>query len=428
MARTLTPRDAYALMNALVEQATGRESVTMVDSSNFISIGEKVLATGYENTLNALSLVLGRTLVAVRPYKAKLASINAINTGAYSHRLRKISYYSRPALPTGAFNTDINAGNHETGHTNAESSTSGHTAVKSMWLQNQPIPLERNFAGSSVWQTSTTVYRDALKQAFASESNFIDFVNGIMTEKANDIESEKEAFSRLAVLGKMAQIADNGTAEQYVNLTAAYNAKFGTSYTSAQLRSTYLESFLKFFVAEFRKYSDFLTERSALYHDPAFKTVKNPETGADESVAILRHTPKDKQKALLFAPLFRDAEAQVMPEIFNTDYLKLENYEPVSFWQSNASDDDRPAIDVKAAALTNAGVQVAGDEVEIPYVVGMLFDEDAIVVDFQLYDADATPLEARKKFYNIWWDMARNAIVDPTENAILFVMEDPATP
>ena len=92
MARTLTPQDAHALINALVEQATGQASITATDTSSFVAAGELVLATGVENTLNALSLVLGRTLMAVRPYGAKLAMINALNTGAYSHRLRKISF------------------------------------------------------------------------------------------------------------------------------------------------------------------------------------------------------------------------------------------------------------------------------------------------------------------------------------------------
>ena len=67
MARTLTPVEAYALMDELRAQATGQKTLTGVNASNFVSVGEDVLATGYENTLNALSLVLGRTIVAARP-------------------------------------------------------------------------------------------------------------------------------------------------------------------------------------------------------------------------------------------------------------------------------------------------------------------------------------------------------------------------
>ena len=97
----MTERDGYALMTLLVHEALGQDSeIQKVDASNFVSVGETLLASGTENVINALSLVLGRTFMAVRPYKAKFNIINAISTGAYSHRLRKISFYTRD--PTGA--------------------------------------------------------------------------------------------------------------------------------------------------------------------------------------------------------------------------------------------------------------------------------------------------------------------------------------
>ena len=175
MARTLTPQDAYAIMNELVHEATGASSLSAVDTSSFVSCGETVLATGMENTLNALSLVLGRTLMAVRPYSGKLNIINAIDTGAYSHRLRKISFYSRDALPAGDWNTNLYANlydGYDNGTNGATGSTPATNSTPSMWIQNQPVPLEVNFAGSSVWQDSTTVYEYQVKQAFRDEASF----------------------------------------------------------------------------------------------------------------------------------------------------------------------------------------------------------------------------------------------------------------
>lgn len=423
----LTQKDVYAVMNALVAEATGQSDIAVVDSSTFASAGATVLQTGFENVINALSLVLGRTLVAVRPYKAKLASIQAMNTDAYSHRLRKISFFARNNVPAGNWNTQAYPENLFQGNTNAAVATSGHEATKSMWVQNQPQALEMNFSGSDVWQTSTTVYRNQLKQAFRSEEDFGYFVSGIMTEKANDIESTKEAFNRLAVVQKIGETFDIGNAAQKVNLTKAFNDKFNTNYTSAQLRSTYLADFLKFFVAEFKKYSDRLTERSCLYHYDITKSVANAETGSSETLHLLRHTPKDKQHALLYNPLFIDAQAQVLPSIFNPEYLRLENFEAVDFWQSNYDEEARSAVYVTPAVYDSTqGGQIAGDTVDLDYVVGMLFDEDALVVDYQLDEADATPIEARKHYYNMWWSMSRNIICDPTENCIIFYMADPA--
>lgn len=422
----LTPKDVHALMNLLVREATGQEDLDVVDTSSFVQAGERVLATGYENTLNALSMVLGRTLIAVRPYKAKYRTIQAMNTGEYTHRLRKISYYAKHALPAGNFNTQLYPENLFQGNTNAQVTTEDHEATKSMWLQNQPVPFELNFAGSDVWQDSITVYDYQIKNAFRSEEEFARYAAGFMTEKANDIESQKEAFNRMAVLNKIASVYSTGNTEQVVNLTYEFNQKFGTNYTSAQLRTTYLKEFLAFFVSKFKLTSDRLTERSALYHKAFAKTVKNAETGTNESLMILRHTPKADQHALLYNPLFIDAQAQVLPQIFNPEYLSVENYEPVDFWQSNYSEALRPQINVYPAVFdTTTGGTIKGNQVQLPYVVGMLFDRDALVTDFQIDRTDSTPLEARKHYRTVWFSYSKNVIDDPSENCVIFIMEDP---
>ena len=307
MARVLTTKDAYALMNALVRQATGQASQSAVDASTFVSAGETVLATGTENTMNALSLVLGRTFAAVRPYSAKLRMINSINTGVYSHRLRKISYYAKDALPSGYFNTDLYT-NLADGYTSGDN---GGSSTKSQFEQHQAMPLEVNFGGSSTWQDCITIYEDQMQQAFNSPESFNEFVNGILTEHGNDIESQKEAWNRMTLLTAMASryylesnSITNGCA---INLTTAFNADMGTSYTTAQLQTTYLKEFLEYMTAKIKEIMDRMTERGTAFHDPLQKTVSGV------NYHILRHTPYDKQRLMLYAPLLRRAEAMVIP-------------------------------------------------------------------------------------------------------------------
>ena len=169
MARRLAPKDCYALMNALVAEATGQQStIQAVDTSTFVSAGETVLATGTENVLNSLAMVVGRRLVAVRPYNAPLRLINAIDTGLYSDRLLKDSFYSRYAQPSGAFNTDLYT-NLATGFTSGENvggSPAAAQSTKSQWEQNLPVPLELNFAGRNTWQDCSTIPEIQLQQAF----------------------------------------------------------------------------------------------------------------------------------------------------------------------------------------------------------------------------------------------------------------------
>lgn len=422
MARILTPMDCHVIMNAMVSQATGQSTSSVVDTSSFVSAGEKLLASGVENTLNALSFVLGRTFMAVRPYQAKLAIISALNTGEYTSRLRKISFYSRDAQSAGDWNTQLNGVNLEDGRDNSglNPDQGANSAAENMWLQNQPVPLEMNFAGQSVWQDSTTVYKYQLKKAFSSEAEFAQFVSGIMTERGNDIESQKEAFNRMTLLNYIAGVVDleaGNPKGRVINLTEAYNDFYGTNYTSAQLRSTYLRSFLEFMVATIKQTSDYMTHRSTKYHWSPAKTI------GTKSYTLLRHTPKAKQKLVMYSPLFNKAEALVMPEIFNPSYLSMDNYEGVDFWQSFAGDDTDASINV-TPAIPNGNTQTSGNNVSLDYVVGMIFDTDAIMTDYQLEDAESTPLEARKRYYNIWWSFSKNSINDFTENSVVFIMKD----
>ena len=163
----------------------------------------------------------------------------------------------------------------------------------------------------------------------------------------------------------------------------------------------------------------FMEERDIAYHWDVPKTV------GGETYHILRHTPKDKQKLALYAPMFNEAKALVLPEIFNPDYLSIDNYEGVSFWQAKSN---RMGINITPAIIEADptdpayGTQKAGSAVSLDYVVGCLFDEDAVLAEMQIQRADTTTLEARKHYRNTWNTFTKNAISDPTEKFILFYM------
>ena len=416
MARTLTPKDAHSIMNDVTRETSGASAFAVIDSSSFVSAGETVLATGVENTLNALSTVIGRTLMAVRPYKARLNIINAINTDMYTNRLRKISFYSKDSLEAGNLNTDLKSKNLYNGYDNG---SNGGASAASMWVQDKPVAVEVNFGGCSTWQECLTTYKYQLKNAFRNESEFNAFISGIMTQKTNDIEMRKESFNRMLLLNAIGATYQSANAECKVNLTSEFNTKFGTSYTSVQLRSTHLKEFMQFFVSRIKQDMRKLTINSKLYHMSLSKTVDGVTYNT-----ILRHTPIDKQRLMLYNPLFIEAESYVFPEIFNTKYLDIgKQYEGIDFWQSILHPEK---VSVTPAITNSQGACVAGTKAEIPYVVGLLYDVDALMIDYQLDDVSTTPEEARKHYRNTWWTFCRNAIYDPTENMILYYMADPA--
>lgn len=427
MAKSLVPQDAYQIINLLAREATGQNAaIQAVDSSSFVSVGETILATGTENVLNALSRVLGRTFMAVRPYDAKLFLINAINTEMYTERMRKISFYSKDAQASGWFNTNLYT-QHANGLDNGvnrvvNGSISPIGGLGNMFEQNQAMPFEANFSSRNVWDDSLTVYENQIKVAFRGPGEFMDFIAGIMTEKGNDIESQKEAFNRMTMLNFIGGAVDlsgstNGTV---IDLKTGFNKKYGTSYTSKQLLSTYLPEFTKYFVSVVKTVSEFMRIRSIKYHVPFTKIV------GGESYSILRHTPKDRQRMLIYAPLMIDVEANVFPTIFNTDYLNVGQYEKVTHWQNI---NEPMAIDVTPAIpnlASPASGQTTGNRVQLDYIVGMIYDEDALLTNYQMDESYVTPVEARKGYRNIWWHYSKGAINDFSENHCVFILGNDA--
>lgn len=412
MAKIITPLDAHSLMNAIVQQATGQTSLASVDLSTFVSCGETVLNTGIENTLNALTIVFGRTIVSARPYNAKIALIQETDTGLYKTRLRKISFYDKGTKESGWVNTNSHTKNLYNGYDNG---VNGGDSVGSQWEQDKPVCIEFHFGGMEVYDFEITFYEDALKQAFTSPEEFANFWNGYLVAKQNEIESAKEAKNRSTLLNYIGGLYDMN---MRVDLVAGFNTKFGTSYTGQQLRTTYLKEFLAYMVSEIKKYAKRFTERNTNYHwSPSI--TRDGVTYTD----IVRHTPMVDQKLFLYDELFIDAESMVLPEIFHDGLLKIENYEGVSYWQSN-KDGARSSVSVTPAIpdVNDPKEQTAGTPVALDYVVGVLFDRDACVTCFEFDRTDTTELEKRKLYRNTWIKTAFQSINDFTEQGVLFYM------
>lgn len=428
MARRLNATDAYQIMNALVEQATGEQSsIQNGDLSAYISAGEKVLASGVENTLEALSIVLGRTVIAVRPYKARASVIRAASFDEYKTRMRKISYYSDKALATGAWNTQIYTKNLGPGRDNTDgpdNALGGKDATKSMWEQHPVIPLEMNFGGFDTWDDGITIYKKQLRIAMRDPAEMAKYLNGQMISKGNDIEMQKEAYDTMGFIGYIGalfaaeSVLHTGMA---VNLTAEFNNYYGTSYTTNQLLTTYLKEFTGFFVSFVKTMVDDFERNTLKRHWSPPKTVNG------EDKVLLRHTDRSDIKLAMYDPFWKKVEATVFPEIFNDQYLTFDNFERMTYWQSNTPG-DQAKIDVYPPLPditgTHSGEQYKGDRVQLAYVLGVIFDKDACMTNHALDDADATPMEGRKKYYNLWWNFVKQSTIDLTEQGCLLYMAD----
>ena len=400
-------KDAYAVMNALARQATAQADIKVVDHTSFIDAGTKTLATGTENVLGAIARTIAQVIIQSRPYTGKFSLISA-SENQFNTRKAKISFYSSDNEPDGAFNTDM--------YTNIADGQGDADGVGSMWEQKLPKVIERFFLSEAVWSKHYTYPMVQLQNAFNDEATFIRFMNGYMTEVQNDIESTIESRNRSIVADRIAGVYlqhANGKLgdETCVDLVEYFNSKLGTSYTREEILQEHLTEFLEVWVAKIKIDSDRLEERTAKYHDAMTIT----EDGIDYNV--LRHTPKSMQKMFYFAELFTEAKSRVLPEIFNPQYLDTNNGEAIGYWQ-NSKDADRMKIKCKPALPDGA----VSENVELDYVVGLLFDTDAIQTINQFEGAFTTPVNARHLYTNTFYHYKFGVVQDYTENSVIYYL------
>lgn len=406
MPNTITPVDVYRLFNDFAKILFGGQTTMQaVDTKTFATVGEAALRQGEENILDALTVQLTRTIFAIRPYQGAFHSIESTSQ-EYGLLTRKISYFYDGFEASQDWNTDLNPKQLMDGQ------SMDHYVIKKRY------PLEMYFGGIKTLQKHFTRFRKQLKIAFRNADEYERFYQGLAVEINNEIGMKREMENRLTVLNYIGGLYNIGTAHMKRNLTALFNARYNTTYTSEQLRTEHLKEFLAFLVVQLKTDTRMMERMNTMFHITPNKT-----DDRGNSLTLLRHTPRSIQRLLLYAPLFYEAEAKVFPTIFNTEYLRTENYEGVDYWQN-------PELPSAVSVIPNqfsiaTGKSEDGAQVDIPYVVGILYDRPALVTSYIYDDVNTTPVNAAADYYNTYYHWAKDYQNDFTENGILYYMADP---
>lgn len=388
-ANNLTFEQASTFLTSLYTQATGQSSMTPTNTSEFVTVAQAVLKTGYDTVINSISQVLGRTIFSIRPYTAKFKGLT-VDEQRYGAITRKINFVD----------SDIE---------NDERYTLTDGQSVDMFKVKKPKVLQTNFYGGNTYQQHITIFKDQLDAAFQSYEEFNRFISGVMQNVMDQLEQVHEAESRAALmnfaLGKKA-----GDSANVIDVLEEYNNKTGSSLTSETLfNSDNYVSFTKWLYAYINTLMRSMSERSAKYHINV--------TGKE----VMRHTPADRMKAYIAADFLDSIESVALPSIFGADRMKMIDWEPVTYWQSiNA-----PLVmgGVPSYLAADGTIATAANTVTLG-VVGMLFDEDACGITRINQWSERTPFNAAGGYSNIYWHFTERYWNDFTENGVILVIGD----
>lgn len=385
----MTKEQAYQLIAAIHAQATGTAALTPTNLSDFISVAQSTLAAGYEQTLNAITQVLTRTIVAVRPYDEKFKGLE-MTADQWGGIVRKINFADTPAEldPTHA---TVNG------------------AAVDQYVVKKPVVLETRYVGSDVWMGSYTIYREQLKTAFENESNFGAFMTGLMTHFLNERTQWLENQKRSLLANMIAAKSDIGGGS-VIHLLTEYNAATGLSLTATTvMQPANYKPFMEWVYARVSEVSRLMTERSQLFQ----QTI----TG----YPIFRHTPLRDQRVYFAANFLEAMDARVLADTYHDNFLRYADVEAVSFWQSI---DSPLSVSVTPVYVDNTGaVKAASANVAVNNVIGIIFDRDALGYNIYRDELETSPYNAKGSYYNIFQHVDIQLTSDVTEKAAIFLLD-----
>ena len=400
---TMGFEQASALLTALYSQVTGSaDASTPVDTSSFISMAQATLRSGYEPVMSAISQVLGRTLIAVRPYSRKFKGLEmtADRWGGITRKINFIDNALDSADPTFAL---------------VEGQPVDQFVVK------KPKVLETHYYGQNVYESSYTIFTKQLDTAFSSPAEFASFMSGLMTHFSNEREQYLESLSRSILcnlIGAKKVLADASVENQVIDLLAEYNTATGQSLTATtvKLPANY-PAFCKWAYAYIQHVSEMFTERTGMFQRPL------------TNYAIMRHTPKADQRLFMDADFLAHMTAEVLADTYHDNFLRYSEVEAVNFWQSAL---EPSTVNVKPVYL-NASAEYVNAEsaVKVEGVVGVLIDRDAAGYNLADDDLVASPYNAKGQYYNLFNHVRIQLQNDLTEKAVVFCIggsENPNPP
>lgn len=402
MANDLTFNQLSTVLTDIVSQATGQKVLSAVDTSSFISVATTALKTGYDPLATAISQVLSKTIFSVRPYTRKFKGLNVSNQ-RYGNHVRKLLTIDKP------FEDD-------------DRLKLVDGASIDQYKVNKPKVLQTNFYGANQYQKSVTIYKDQLDCAFSSPDEFGSFVSMVMQNASDMIEQAHEETARATIGNLILGIytmekkdTPKGMAKangdrRAVNLIKLYNNETGKNLTVADVfKSENFEGFVKFTFSAINTIADLMTDRNTLFCSQL------------TDYPILRHTPKDRMKFYLNTDMVNKINSEVYSTVFNPDFLKMVDFETVNYWQSALSPS---SIKAKPTVLNTNGTLTGMTNVEIPKVVGVLFDEEAAGYTTVNEWSQPSPFNARGGYYNQFWHFTDRYWNDFTENAVIFYLEN----
>ena len=396
---SMTFKQSATLINDVLEQMTGQESLAPVDEAEFVAVGTTLLQTGYDQLNKAVSQVLTKSIYSARAYDPIYPSIER-DTQTWGGIVRKVTILDLDFIDDKAF---------------AIADGDGISDCDPFYIQKQ-MAVQFNWYCGNVKELVVTTTEDQLRQAFTSSADFGSFMAAQAQNLINQINQKIEAESRIVVNNMIAAACYEG-GDRVVHLLSEYKDDTGNTTITASnyLSAAEFEPFAKWFYGRLNTLKDFMKERTAKYHQNI--TTYN---GVSLSKPIMRHTPEEFLNIFMLSNFMNQVDSSALSGIYNTQFLSIGGFERVNYWQSIAAPD---SVQIIPNILDTDGTCYALDDaVTCSGVIGVLFDDEALGIT--VIDEGVRSIEnPRGRYFNNWYNWTARWYNDQTENFVVLCLD-----
>lgn len=361
----------------------------VVDAGRIITGSTDVFGANFDNYAGKIIDKVGRTIFWDRVYTADDLGIWR-DSWEYGSVLEKIR------CEVGQYEDNCEWKlTDESGNGTSDYNDSIQTHIQELFKFYPASVQAKYFNSKTTFKTTISITRKQLREAFNSASELGRFIGMIEQRVRSKMEISKNALQKMVIANLIGEHLAQG--KQVIDLGAMYATETGQ--TAGTLTAALNDKTKARFIAQkMTFYREMMSEPSKLY---------------SASGTFWNHTPVEDSRMIVLADLDSALRFNVYGDTYNEEFVKLNNYKVVPFWQTTGKTNtlaDRSGISI----TTSNGNGVTRND-----IIGVLFDKDAAMICNEEPDV-RTQYNPDGNFTNFFYCADCSYYNDFDENCIVF--------
>lgn len=383
----------YTLMNDVTAEILGETGIIAEDLSNVVDVGKQIFnATDVDSYVKSLVNHIGKVIFVNRPYSGSLPGV-LMDAWEFGSVLEKVS----SDLPQSSENETWNLQN-------------GTSYDPNVFYQ--PVVSAKFFNKRVTFEVDMSFCEIQIKQSFSSAEQLNGFLSMLYANVDKAMTIRLDGLIMRTINYMIAATVNDDYAGaalssksgvKAINLLYLYNQRFNsgedaTPLTAADALTT--PEFIRFAAFTMGLYANRMTRITTLFN------INGKE----------RFTPSDLLHVVLLNDFAQAANAYLQSDTYHEEFTRLPKAEVVPYWQGSGQS---YAFEDVSKIITQ--LEEGESAVTVTGVLGIMFDRDALGVS-NLSRRVTSSYNAKAEFYNNFYKADAGAFVDPSEQALVFIV------